>query len=272
MTEKSYFSVNYSCASDTATLHDFLRLAWINKIRAVELRNDRGKAALEMPPETLRAQLSRAGVAPVAINALQRFNDWTPERAEQAKRLVDRAHALGATGIVMCPVIDPDTGWDRTRAADHLREGLTAMAPILSGTGVAGLVEPLGMRGSTLKFQKDAVAAVEETGGWDLFQLCHDTFQFYRCGDDQMYPEHFGMVHVSGISRTDLDPADLQETDRGLVFADDRAGNVAQLRQIIAAGYTGPISMEIFNPETRNDPDLPKRLGESFAYLTQNIF
>ena len=45
--------------------------------------------------------------------------------------------------------------------------------------------------------------------------------------------------------RPDLGPADLTEPDRGLIFIDDRVGNVAQLRSLIdnAAGQEHQIAL-----------------------------
>ena len=83
-----------------------------------------------------------------------------------------------------------------------------------------------------MKRQARAIEAVTEIDGWDCFRLCYDTFQFFRCGDDRLFPEHIGLAHMSGISRTDLPPGDLVEPDRGLIFADDRVDNVAQLTQL----------------------------------------
>jgi 2-keto-myo-inositol isomerase len=263
-------SLNRTCAPDVS-LAQFLMLAKDVGAAAVELRNDMGEELAGLSPTRLRARLAGEGLRLASLNALQRFNAWTPDRADEARRLVDLARDLGAPGIVLCPAIDPDDLWDDAAASDRLREALHALTPIFAGSGVAGLVEPLGMRGSSLRFQSDAVAAVEATGGWQVFQLCHDSFQFYRCGDAQMYPEHFGIVHVSGIVRDDLAPSDLTEPDRGLVFAGERTNVVDQLRQIRAAGYDGPISMEPFDPAVQNDPSLHARLRASLDYIRATV-
>ena len=110
------------------------------------------------------------------------------------------------------------------------------------------------MKGSTMMQQRAAVSAVTNVAGWDAFRICHDTFQFYRCGDAQMFTEQIGLVHISGIERTDLPPDELTEPDRGLVFGNDRVGNVAQLQSLLAAGYRGFVSIEPFNPVVQQDP------------------
>ena len=70
--------------------------------------------------------------------------------------------------------------------------------------------------------------------------------------------DHIGLVHISGIARNDLAPDALTEPDRGLIFIDDRVGNIAQLRLLLAAGYSGFVSVEPFSPHVQNDPDLPR--------------
>ncbi|WP_172330097.1 TIM barrel protein [Mangrovicoccus sp. HB161399] len=260
-------AVNRTCAPQMSFL-DFLALARQAGATAVEIRNDMGgELDGQMPVSAVRAMLDTAGLRCAALNALQRFNDWTPERADEARQLIAQAAALGASGIVLCPVVDASAGWSPAEAHDRLCAGLSGLAPLFEGSGVKGLVEPLGMAGSTMKRQDAAVAAVEDAAGWRNFALCHDTFQYWRCGDDRMFPQHFGMVHVSGIARPDLEPGELDEPDRGLVFPGDRAGTIAQLRQILAAGYRGTVSFEPFDPEVQRDPRLANHLAASIDYV-----
>jgi 2-keto-myo-inositol isomerase len=262
------FAINRTCTPHLP-LDAFLALAVTAKVEAVEIRNDvPGQEFMDgTPAADLRRRLDDAGLKVASINALQRFNDWTPEREAEARALAAYAAELGAPGLVMCPVIDEAHGWSEAELARKLREALRGLRPIFAGHGVTGYVEPLGMKGSTLQHQARAVEAVADIDGWDAFALCYDTFQFFRCGDDRAYPEHVGLVHVSGISRRDLAPGELTEPDREFVFVDDRAGNVAQLRALLAAGYGGYVSMEPFSPETQRDPMIAAHLRASLEFL-----
>lgn len=206
-----------------------------------------------------------------SVNALQCFNDWTPERAREAAAIIAYAAALGAPGVVLCPRHDEGHGWSDAEAGARLRDGLRQLRPILQDHGVTGFVEPLGMRGSTLKRQSMAVAAIGEIDGWAEYWLCYDTFQFFRCGDDRLFPEHIALAHMSGIAPTDLAPDALREPDRGLIFAGDRAGNIARLRALRAAGYAGVISMEPFSPAVQTDPALANRLRASLDHVAARI-
>lgn len=260
-------AMNRTCAPGR-TLEEFISLAQAVGLRAVEIRNDiEGREFADgTPAAEVRAQLDAAGLKVASVNALQRFNDWNADRAAEAERLVAYAAALGAPGLVLCPVHTPES-WTEDEAEAKLRDGLRNLAPILRAHGVKGYVEPLGMQPSTMKRQSMAVAAVNDIDGWDCYQLCYDTFQFFRCGDDHLFPQHIGLAHMSGISRPDLSPAQLTEPDRGLIFPDDRVGNIRQLQALKAAGYTGFISMEPFSPEVQNDPELAQHLRASLDYV-----
>jgi 2-keto-myo-inositol isomerase len=266
------FSLNRTC-SPNMSLVQFIALATAVGVEAIEVRNDivDREFADGMDAGELRAAVSAAGLGFASINALQRFNDWGRNRAEEALNLVQYAAVLGAPGIVLCPVIQDSHGWTEAELEENLRHSLRMLRPILLDHGVTGYVEPLGMKGSTMKWQRTAVAAVSDVAGWDAFRICHDTFQFYRCSDTQMFPEHVGLVHISGIDRGDLSPAELTEPDRGLVFAGDRVGNVQQLQTLISGGYAGYVSIEPFNPMVQQDLSPAAKLAASVDYVRAGI-
>jgi 2-keto-myo-inositol isomerase len=246
------FALNRTCAPHLP-LADFITLAQTVGVHAVEIRNDiEGQEfANGMPVAALKARLEDAGLKLASVNALQRFNDWTPARADEARALIQYAAALGAPGVVLCPAHLP--GDDQYPDAH---------------AGITGYVEPLGMRHSSMNCQAQAVAAVDAIDGWANFQMCYDTFQHYRASDDTLFPQHIGLVHISGIARPDLAPPQLTEPDRGFVFLGDRVGNIARLRAMVDAGYQGFVSMEPFSVEVQQDPKIAERLRASLDYVT----
>jgi 2-keto-myo-inositol isomerase len=262
------FALNRTCAPQMS-LAEFISLAGSVGVSAVEIRNDiAGREFADGTPATeLRARLDAAGLSVASVNALQRFNEWTAERAKEAEAIISYAAALGAPGVVLCPVHNDGHGWTDAQAEVNLRVGLRQLRLILLDYGIKGYVEPLGMSGSTMKRQEMAVAAISDVDGWDVYQLCYDTFQFFRCADTRLYPDRIGLAHMSGIARTDLPPSALTEPDRGLIFLGDRVGNIAQLRALQAAGYVGFVSMEPFSPEVQHDPDLAAHLRASLEYV-----
>lgn len=249
-------------------LAEFITLARNVGVGAVEIRNDIAghEFANGMLAAELKARLADAGLKLAAVNALQRFNDWTLDRATEARALISYAAALGAPGLVLCPAHLPSDVWPD--AHHRLCKGLTALRPLFADAGITGYVEPLGMRHSTMNHQSQVVAALDEIDGWANFSLCYDTFQHFRSSDPQLFPEHVGLVHISGIGRPDLTPAELTEPDRGFVFLGDRVGNIARLRAMAGAGYGGFVSMEPFSPQTQQDPQITARLRESLEYVT----
>ncbi len=260
------FALNRTCAPHLA-LADFIALAQTVGVDAVEIRNDiEGREFADgMPASELKSRLSDAGLRLASVNALQRFNDWTPARAEEARALIGYAAALGAPGIVLCPAHLP--GDDLADGHRPLCEGLSALKPMFADAGIIGYVEPLGMRHSSMNRQAQAIAALDDIGGGEDFQLCYDTFQHFRASDDLLFPERIGLVHISGIARPDLAPSELTEPDRGFVFLGDRVGNIARLRKMVDAGYQGFVSMEPFSPETQKDPQIAERLRASLDYV-----
>ena len=98
--------------------HQFVALAKAVGVEAIEVRND--IIGREFADGTEAAKIahdprSTAGLGLASINALQRFNDWDRNRAKEALTLVRYAAALGAPGIVLCPVIDAAHGWTESQ-------------------------------------------------------------------------------------------------------------------------------------------------------------
>jgi 2-keto-myo-inositol isomerase len=266
------FAMNRTCAPQLG-LPEFIKLAVGAGVEAVEIRNDiPGREFHDgTEPQAIVDRLQAANLRVAAVNALQRFNEWNAERETEAKALMGCAAKLGAPGVVLCPVHNPEHGWTSAEAEKNLRTGLKHLRPILQDLGIKGYVEPLGMMGSTMKKQSMAVAAIADIDGWDVYELCYDTFQFFRCGDDGLFPERIGLAHMSGITRGDLEPAELTEPDRVLVEDVDRVENLRRLRSLMEAGYQGFVSMEPFNPGVQQSPSLLAQLRKSFALVAAGL-
>jgi 2-keto-myo-inositol isomerase len=219
------FALNRTCAPQMS-LADFITLAVSSGVTAVEIRNDvEGREFADgTPANEVKARLDAAGLGVASVNALQRFNEWTPARAKEAEAIIAYAATLGAPGVVLCPVHNEDHGWTDAEAERNLRDGLKKLLPILKDHGITGYVEPLGMKGSTMKRQSMAIEAVSDVDGWDAYELCFDTFQFFRCGDNAMHYDRIGLAHMSGISRPDLKPDELTAGWSSLTTASTTSG------------------------------------------------
>ena len=99
----------------------------------------------------------------------------------------------------------------------------------------------------------------------------HDTFHHTLAGGGETFPEHTGIVHISGVTDPTLSIDQMEDAHRVLVTADDRLGNVEQLRALLAAGYAGPISYECFAPSVHALPDPGPALRASMDLLRSAI-
>ena len=265
------FALNHMTAP-ALTLDGLFALAVSLGIDAVEIRNDLdGNAILDgTTPAQVKALAERHGVTILSINALQRFNEWTPARAAEAQDLIDYASACGARALVLVPKNDGTGQADGERQA-NLRQALTALKPLLDAAGIIGLVEPLGFEICSLRSKREAVDAIKATGGEQTFRLVHDTFHHHLAGEPDLFADMTGLVHISGVEDRDVTVADMRDGHRVLVGPQDRLGNLNQIKALLAAGYGGPLSFEPFSPAVHDVSDPKAAVAESIAFVRENI-
>jgi 2-keto-myo-inositol isomerase len=261
------FALNHMAAPGL-DVDGFFSLAAELGLEAVEIRNDLPGTAIAdgTPPEAVRDAAARRGVSIISINALQRFNDWSDARAEEARALAAYAAACGAEALVLCPVNDKNFP---PRQADRLRglsTALSSLAPVLADHGLTGLVEPLGFAESSLRLKREAVEAIDEVGAPE-FRLVHDTFHHAIAGEEEIFPNRTGLVHVSGVEDPSLPLSSLRDSHRALVGPRDRLGNAGQLRRLREGGYDGYVSFEPFAESVHALADVRSALAESMAVL-----
>lgn len=240
---------------------------------AVEIRNDLDGVALKdgTAPAEVRAQAAQRGLRILSINALQRFNDWTPEREREARELADDARAAGAEALVLCPV-NVEGFWsnDADRLA-ALRQALGGLAPILADAGLVGLVEPLGFAECSLRLKREAVDAIEAIGAADRFKLVHDTFHHFVAGETEMFPDRTGLVHISGVEDTAVAREAMRDSHRVLVGPGDLIDNIGQVKQLQAGGYRGALSFEPFAAEIAASADIAGDLAASIRFVEAGL-
>ncbi|KQW51041.1 MULTISPECIES: TIM barrel protein [unclassified Ensifer] len=253
-------------------LDAFFALARSLGMTAVEIRNDlTGNAILDgTRPEDVAALAAEHGLTIISINALQRFNEWNGTRAAAAAHLISYARDCGAKALVLVPVNDGSGQADGERQA-NLKEALTGLKPMLDAAGITGLVEPLGFEICSLRSKTEAVDGIRAIGGEATFRVVHDTFHHHLAGEPAIYPEMTGLVHISGVTASDVAIADLRDSDRVLVDGNDTLDNVGQIRRLKAAGYSGPFSFEPFADEVHGVADPAAALKTSMAYIEANI-
>ncbi|YBV95826.1 TIM barrel protein [Phyllobacteriaceae bacterium JZ32] len=239
----------------------------------VEIRNDLSengspaKGDIRAVPAGEARRLAReAGVTIISINALQRFNAWTPERAAEAVELADYARESGARALVLVPVND-GTGQADGERQRNLREALTALKPILAERGLTGLVEPLGFEICSLRSKREAAEAIAYVAGENVFRLVHDTFHHMLAGEDAFFPGLTGLVHISGVADPALAYPEMRDAHRVLVDERDRLGNAGQIRTLLEGGYDGPLSFEPFAQEVHDFQEPEREIAASMAFI-----
>lgn len=259
-------------AAPQLDLPAFFGLARSLGLSEVEIRNDiAGKAILDgTPAAAVKAAAQQAGVTIITINALQRFNEWTPAREAEATALAAYARDCGARALILVPKNDGTGREDGMRQA-NLRGALTALKPILERHGITGLVEPLGFSICSLRSKREAVEGIEATGGAGVFKVTHDTFHHALAGEPDIFPQMTGLVHISGVEDKTLSLEDMRDAHRVLVGPADRIGNVEQLGRLLGAGYAGPVSFEPFAEELRSLTDPATALRRSMDFISTQL-
>jgi 2-keto-myo-inositol isomerase len=225
---------------------DFLKLAKDLGCVGVEFRNDLGGELFDgAAPEDVGAAASAAGLRILALAEVKAFNDWSDAKHDEAAALMTIAKACGAEMVSLIARNDGKRMADVERRAD-LSTALRELKPLIQEHGLIGLIEPLGFETCALRDKREAIEAIEALGARDRFRIVHDTFHHAFAGGGPMFPDYTGIIHISGIADPALGLADMRDEHRGLVDENDRIGNVQQIADLLAAGYSGPVSFEPF--------------------------
>ncbi len=254
-------------------LQEFLERAKEMYFDAVEVRNDLGDGRIldGLDPSLVRRLCAQLDLGIITINALQRFNDTAetiPARVAELRAMVDLASSAGIEAVVLCPVNDRDETRPREQRMEDTVRALDAYGPIFTDAGVKGYIEPLGFSFCSLRYKRDAVAAIEASVDSTPFALLHDTFHHYLAQEDELFPELTALVHISGVT-VEKPRSAITDDDRILVTAADIMGNKKQLDALRAAGWRGWRSYECFSRDVAHleTDTLAQQIKESWQLL-----
>lgn len=253
----------------------FMRMAKRLGCMGIHLRNDLGRPLFDGDrPQQVRQLTEELDLQITGLAQLERFNEWNAERAQQAASLINTAAQIGAVGIGLIPVNDGSGVADGERQA-NLKAALAQLKPLLQAAGIKGFIEPLGFAQCSLRHKAEAVEAIEAVEGQGTFVLVHDTFHHFianGCATGApIFPEYTGIIEISGVIDPTLGPLDMRDEHRILVDAQDRIGNVDQIRELREAGYTGPVSFEPFSPEVHGLLDPADAIAQSFDFIAREV-
>ena len=237
----------------------------------IEVRNDLPQPLFDgMDPKAAREVIRAAGLRLLAVAEVKRFNDWSEDKAAEALALMQIAQAAGAEAVSLIPRND-NQGMGNGERQAALRVALKALMPMLEDHDLLGMVEPLGFEICALRYKAEAVAGIEAIGGTGRFKLVHDTFHHTLAHGGPIFPQHTGIVHVSGVVDQEVSLSQMRDPHRVLVIAGDRLGNIDQIAALLAAGYAGPISYEAFAPEVHALTDPGTALRASIDHIQKGL-
>jgi len=206
------------------------------------------------------SSLCRGGMFPAATKAER------AARIDDNRRAVDEAAVLGTDVLVLVCGAAPDRDIDAARAA--IEEGIEILIPYAEEAGVRLGIEPLhpvfAADRSAMVTLGQANDIVERLGS-PVVGVVIDVYHVWW--DPELYREiersagHILGFHVNDWLRGGENPL----TSRGMMG--DGVIELKRMREAVeAAGYAGPIEVEIFNEEVWAMPgdDVLKLIGERY--------
>jgi sugar phosphate isomerase/epimerase len=194
------------------------------------------------------SSLLRGGMFPAVTKAERMV------RLDDNKRAVDEAATLGTDVLVL--VCGPATDRDLEAARGMVENGVEQLAPYAAGAGVKLGIEPfhpaLMTERSVIVTLSQALDLVERYES-DRVGVALDVYHVWW--DPELYPQIARAAgRILGLHVNDwLVPTADSLLGRGMMG--DGVIEIRRIRQAVdAAGYTGPIEVEILNPEVWNLP------------------
>jgi len=237
----------------------------------VEVRNDLDGELFDGSEfVTAGAAARNKGLRLLALSEVSGFNDMSDRAYQSVERLAVIAKASGAEAISLIPRND---GMATSKAVriECLKETVIKFAPVLEQSNLLGYIEPLGFQQSSLRSKSEIVDVLEQLGLTDRFKLVHDTFHHFLAGDGAVFPEHTGIVHLSGVVDKNVPVEQLRDEHRVLVDERDVMNNVSQLNELTLNGYCGPVSVEAFSPQIHSLKNPVAALSDSFNYIDSGL-
>ena len=193
------FALNHMTVA-RLSFRDLVALSAKLGLVGIEVRNDLPQPLFDgIDPVDAGRHVRDCGLRLLAVAEVKRFNDWSSDKEAEALALMKIAKAAGAEAVSLIPRND-NLGMGNGERQAALRVALKALKPMLEDHGLVGMVEPLGFEICALRYKSEAVEGIEAVGGKGRFKLVHDTFHHTLAHGGPLFPDHAGIVHVSGVT------------------------------------------------------------------------
>ena len=264
------FALNQRTAPNLS-FPDFLDLAVRLGCIGVEVRTDLGRLVFDGLQPTDAGRIARErGLRIVGLSEVYPFDDWTSERRDAVASLIATACEAGAETVSLIPRVDSLVPDMPERAQLH-RDILGEVLDMRKGTAVVPLVEPIGFSGASIRYQREAVAAITDLGAQGQLGILHDTFQHALARDDDFLVQHIRLVHISGLSQGSGTLTEADDGARVLIDEDDRTATVDQIRTLRTRGYQGPFSFECTAPAIQTLPDPLEAIAACISHIRERL-
>lgn len=250
----------------------FLALAAGAHFGAVELSIQQ---VIAHGPQQVREMLDQQGLRAVAASGILPAGTVLPAPLlipdeQYAELLEELPHRLAAFQTLGCPtatiVLNPYSGWARPDALARARSRMTQLADAAAPYGVRLAVEAVSVTGGlppeltgdhpVLGDLPSLARLIQETGRTDITVLV-DSFHWAAAGAHPGHITNLGEVAVGHVQIADLPtgvtPQDARDEMR-LFPGDGTLPWRVFGRALAKTGYTGPVSVELFNPALRALP------------------
>ncbi len=261
------FSLNHMVAPKL-NYAEFFDLALRLGVTAVEIRNDIPTSLMGNKNAKMISKLAKdRGLTIINVNALQRWNQWSKKKADEAKKLAEYTALTGAKNLILVPTNDTNYKPSQDERLDGVRNALHGLKSILKDHGLIGCVEPLGFVECSLRLKREALGAIDDVGGAKQFMVTHDTFHHFVAGEKDYFAKRTGLIHVSGVVDRKYKQSTMRDPQRVLVDKTDMINNKGQVKKLMAGGYKGFVSFEPFSSSVHGSKQIARDLARSMDYF-----
>jgi 4-hydroxyphenylpyruvate dioxygenase len=200
-------------------------------------------------PDVAIDLLRRTGLAVSAYQALRNFEGLTAQLRGRklgiAEQLMDQMALVGCDLLVLCSNTDPDSNGDPERIAGDLR----LLGDLARSRNVRIAYEALSW-GRWIRDYRDAWQVIKAVDHQHIGMML-DSFHIFALGlpldgIDAISADKVFLVEIADLPGTNLEPIEISRHYR--LFPGEGVGPIDEfLRRVRGIGYTGCLSVEIFN-------------------------